>query len=172
MTIQVVLQPASHALQNTAEHPYREASRFAQGDIVAVYRTDQFATLVGQEWKWKTDILSPRCGFIHMPGVPSENTAKMRRRFMEDLTENNRGRLDEDQPDVPLTRHRRWRVHLDKVPQRVRDDLQTFKESTYPWDNIKPYIRKKVFTDPTDASQDDESQPVDEGDIPPDPVPP
>lgn len=167
----VTLQVVQHAKTHDTSDPQAQVAQLQRGDIVDVLKTDQWATQDGQNWRWDTPILHPTCVFIHMRGVKKENTAKMRRRFREDLTANNIGRLD-DETDAEYARVRRWMVHMNRLPQRAKDELRDDKETTIAWDNIKQHVCQKRFTDPWDPEQDDNETPVDESDIPPDPVVP
>lgn len=160
MTLQIVTVRPDHLDGD----PVARAINFQRGDINLVVLTPPHASKDGDDWRWDTPILSPRCGFIHMPDVPEERWQNMRRRFMDRLTVNNVSSIEDrdnapDEEDPPtserfISRRRRWRFDIPGLPAPKRNELLTLKETTYRWDLARDLIRRKTYTVIEDPDQD------------------
>ena len=169
VTFQIVKTAHTHDLSHNID---ADASRRKRGDIVEFVRTDRFATWndVDGKWQWNTPILSPNLVFIHARGFDQSRFLKAKKRFTEDLTVNNIGRIDESDEDADCARRSRWLIRYADLPNPVKSDLNTFKEATMAWTNLQPLTRKRTFVVRHDPSQDDETQAATDEDVPEDVV--
>lgn len=160
ISLQVIVIAANHDLST---NPQKEAARYRRGDIVNVYLT--------------ADVGSPslirRFGFIHITGIPDGPDPEARFAKIEALLGD--GVVDRvlvpdtDLPEMveeaTLVRTRAWRVPPSIIPVAKRNQLLTDRETTVTWTQAKPYVRKKMVTIKTDASADDETTELMDGDI-------
>ncbi len=171
VTFQIVRTAKTYDLSS---NPHEQAARRKRGDIIGFFRTDKYASFddANNQWRWSTPIGHPNCVFIHARGFNRERFSNAKRRFTEDLTVNNIGRLDETDEEALHARRCRWLIAYDELPPQAKENLRDHKEHTMPWTSLQPLTRKRRYIVLEDPDSDDETQPVDESDVPEDIVVP
>jgi len=105
----------------------------------------------------------PRFALIHITGVPDKAPRKalLRRvkRMFTGVIEN-RAQLNNPR----LIRKRKWFINPKTIPNAVKIQLRDNKEYTTTWDNIKPFLLRKVVVDDNDETKDT-TQAVKDGDV-------
>ncbi len=108
--------------------------------------------------------------WIHVRNVPNARAQQMRRV----LTRNSGETREREEPD-PETglpeihddpyRLRGWRIPHSVIPAAAKATLLAEHEITVSWNAFRDAIRRKVITNRTDVSQDDESNVVTDADL-------
>lgn len=150
ITVQIMVNAPTHVL-NT---PEKTAMRHRNGDILAVYNTQHFATRTGNRWRWNEPISSPRSVFYHIRDLPDGLGALAEQR----LTGMIRAASD-------VLRVRKYRLPPSLLPVPVQNALRDDREVTMSWGQFKSLCRKKVITVPLDAQQDEETTELVDGDL-------
>lgn len=162
VTLQVIIDAPNHPLSGM-----KGASRLRRGDIIGVHLSNDVATRNGPDYNMDS-IGSPRTGFVHMKDAPP--AAKLKERFLEQLDG------DEEYRDDGLgggprlvgyetVRRHKWKLKISDLPTGQRNALLNDKEFTVQWTNIRPRIRRKVFVDKLDPTQDDDSNAVQDSEV-------
>lgn len=169
VTLEIMLEPASHDLSYNLE---KAARRYRRGDILAVHRSADIATLNGNEYNITEGIGTRVFGYIHIRDVPSARARLMRDVLIRDTEETKT--VDYDDPllgNVIVTksdvwRLRRWRIPASVIPAAARAKLLIDRELTVSWATFRDKIRRKNLTTRLNPALDDESVSVQNSDLP------
>jgi hypothetical protein len=150
LTVQIMVNAPTHDLKTVD----RTAARYKNGDVLAVYDTAANATFSGSDWLWDGVISSPRSMFIHITAVPPALVPK----FQQRITQSIRAARDR-------LRLRQFRLRLSLMSVPARDQLLADKEITMTWTQFKSVTIRKIIINVLDASLDDESTSIIDGDV-------
>jgi len=150
LTLQIIVNAPTHAVNDSKGAAYR----YRNGDIIAGHRTADNATFDGTKWFWNWPITSPRTVFVHITGVPDA------------LIDNALLRLSEQHKTANIKlRKRRFRIPPSVVPNTWLQQLLIDRETTVSWTVAKQRVRKKLVTNADDASTDNETTQLTDGDL-------
>ena len=151
ITLKLLINGPTHELPAGT---LKKASRYKGGDIVAAYPANKYASRVNGEWIMDDVIGTTKSVFLHITGM----TPLQVKRAIPRLTA-------EHQLASEIYRRRKFRIPPSVWPPALRADILQDRQATITWEQAKTLLRKKSVTAPLDASTDDESTQVVDGDI-------
>jgi len=137
ITLEVIVVAPTHTV--SAE---KAANRYEAGDIVDVYPSADHAEWTGSEYRIRGGISTPRTGFIHITGVPDRPMETVRRRLTKVFRD--RDNMLVQSPTGSIIKQRAWRIPPSSVPATVRNRLQSQREITVTWAQVKSYAVNKI----------------------------
>jgi len=135
ITLQIMLDAPTHNIDSSIDN----SARNKRGDICAVYLTSEVGV---------TNPDNPM-GFIHITDEPDKAYEKIKERLTSPIR-------NEVILDRPILRKRKWRILASAIPISARNRLLTDREITVTWNQVKPYIRKKIIISQSNPALDDE----------------
>ena len=154
MTKVVTLQIMTNAQTHSLDTPEKEAMRHKDGDIIGVHSTKKLATKTGLEWKWNTNITSQRSVFVHVINVPMNVAKNIEERLKSSIC-----------PASETFRMSKFRMPPQFMPTDLLNKMLSDKEATITYTAMKELVRKKSIVALLDASQDDETTQLVDGDL-------
>ena len=151
LTLQLVVNVATHELPPGT---LKNSSRYCNGDVVAAYPAEKYASRVGNEWIIDNKIGTDKSVFLHITGMTDDQVMRAIPRLTAAT-----------QLGTETYRRRKFRIPPSVWPLPLKDDILADKQATITWTQAKNLLRKKSITDAYDASTDDESTKVTDGDI-------
>ena len=141
VTLQILVEPATHTLAD----PAKNARRYAVGDIVCVWDADVVAPYNGTNHLMLDVISSTKYVFVHVRGVPDRPLDIIRNRLLADDTEVGTFWDEEDQRNtlaiIGYYRRKRFNAVLANIPTNIRNRLQSDRQITVTWTQVKTYIK-------------------------------
>jgi hypothetical protein len=150
VTLQIMTNTQTHSL-DTSE---KESMRHKDGDIIGVHITKNLATKVGSDWKWNTNITSPRSMFMHVTNVPLNVAKKIKERLTAPIC-----------PASETFRMSKFIMPPRFIPTALLNKMLSDKEATITYTDMKSLVRKKSIVALLDPSQDDETAQLVDGDL-------
>jgi hypothetical protein len=181
ITLTVVLNPATHALATD-----KQARRLKRGDIVAVDLTTSVESPSGRLGHIHiTGVPNRPLDFVRQKLTESLYTLEPytdtidETRYMRwlvrghwplfdifpNVVNNGDGTYTATGERQMPARKAKWRIPASILPVNIRNTLLTNREITVTWEQAKPFIRKKVVANRLNATQDDETTELADGDI-------
>lgn len=137
ISLQVIVVPATHTLP-TEKHE----RRYVAGDIVDVISTAKLADWDGTEYRVRGGITSPRLGFVHITGIPDRPLERIRNKLTRPYVD--RDSVLVANPTGAILKRRAWRVPPTSIPAPIRNRLQTRREITVTWAQVKNFVANKM----------------------------
>ncbi len=172
ITLEIILDPSTHDLSYDLN---KEAGRYRRGDIVHFWLAEEHATLdANGDYRLIAGAAGVKVfGYIHIRNVPNPRAARMRDVLMSSTGETKE--VVKTHPLLPgeaptetvpdMFRKRKWRIRRGVMTPTIRDRLLAEREITGTWQQMKPLIRRKIIIIRNDASQDDESNSLQDSDL-------
>lgn len=136
ITLQILVQPATH---NIAD-PAKAARRYAVGDLIMVFNADVVAPYNGTAHILRDVISSPKFVFVHVRGVPDRPLDVVRDKLLDSDVEI--GTFTEGQRAIiGYYRRKRFNAVLSSIPTNIRNRLQSDRQITVTWTQVKSYIK-------------------------------
>lgn len=140
LTLQIIVQPAAHDLSYDSA---KAARRYAVGDVVDVWDADVVAPYNGTEHLLREPIANPRFVFVHVRGVPDRPLERVKLLLCgRDVEIGSIPGPDGLEPAiVGYYRRRRWGVVVSDIPAAIRNRLQSYRQITVTWTQVKNYLK-------------------------------
>lgn len=135
LTLQILIAPATHNISD----PAKAARRYTQGDLVEIWDADIVAPYNGTAHLMRDVISSPKFVFVHVRGVPDRPMAIVKERLLTWDVEV--GTFDGEVSVIGYYRRRRFSAVLANIPTNVRNRLQSDRQITVTWTQVKNYVK-------------------------------
>lgn len=135
ITLQILVQPATHNIAN----PAKAARRYAVGDLIMVFDADVVAPYNGTAHILRDVISSPKFVFVHVRGVPDRPLAAVKERLLDSDMEI--GTFEGERVVIGYYRRKRFNAVLADIPTNIRNRLQSDRQITVTWTQVKNYIK-------------------------------
>lgn len=135
LTLQILVAPATHTIPDAA----KAARRYAVGDLVEIWDADIVAPYDGTAHLLRDVISSMKFVFVHVRGVPDRPLAAVKARLLDSDIEI--GTFDGERIVIGYYRRKRFNLVLADIPTNVRNRLQSDRQITVMWTQVKNYIK-------------------------------
>lgn len=151
ITLQILLKVANNPLTGV-----ESAFRYKIGDIIDGFKTEKYAALQPDgTYAMQSQMGNPVFAYIHVLNVPDTfNLEKIRHAITSSV----------EITEEPI-RRRKWHIPPAILPTAFKQKVLTDREATINFSTAKAYIRKKTTPVVLDASQDDISTSLTDGDL-------
>ncbi len=137
ITLQILVAPSQHVIAD----PDKNARRYAVGDIVCVWDADVVAPYNGTDHILRDEISTTKFVFVHVRSVPAQVTLERARDRLLGSDETF-GYFDGDQTVLAYYRRKKFGAVLESIPTAVRNRLQTDRQITVTWTQVKNYVKQ------------------------------
>lgn len=135
-TLQILVAPAQHVIAD----PAKNARRYTVGDVVCVWDADAVAPYNGTDHVMRDVISSTKYVFVHVRDVPAQVTLERARdRLLADDIDI--GTFDGEVAIIGYYRRKKFGAVLASIPTNVRNRLQSDRQITVTWTQVKNYIK-------------------------------
>ncbi|MHB1099295.1 MAG: hypothetical protein ACYCZR_07040 [Burkholderiales bacterium] len=136
ITLQILVAPATHNIPD----PAKNARRYTVGDVVCVWDADVVAPYNGTSHILRDVISSPKFVFVHVRDIPAQiNLERAREKLCSD--DSVFGTFDGEITVLEYHRRKRFAAALSDIPANVRNRLQSDRQITVTWTQVKNYIK-------------------------------
>lgn len=135
LTLQILVEPATHTLSD----PDKNARRYAVGDLIMVFDADEVAPYNGANHILRDVISSTKFVFVHVRNAPDRPLEIIRERLLDSDVEI--GTFDGQRSVIGYYRRKRFNLDPNSIPTPVRSRLQTDRQVTVNWGQLKGYVK-------------------------------
>lgn len=135
LTLQILVEPATHTLSD----PAKNARRYAVGDIIMVFDADVVAPYNGTNHILRDIISSTKFIFVHVRNVPDRSLEAVREKLLDSDVEI--GTFTEGRAIIGYYRRKRFNAVLSSIPTNIRNRLQSDRQITVNWTQVKNYVK-------------------------------
>ena len=135
LTLQILVEPATHPLGN----PTKAARRYTVGDVVCVWDADVVAPYNGVEHLMRDVISTTKFVFVHVRDVPITLERARDRLCADDSVF---GTFDGSVTMLNYYRRKKFSLDASLVPVPIRNRLQSERQITVNFTQIKSYIKQ------------------------------
>lgn len=135
LTLEILIAPATHTIAD----PAKAVRRYAVGDVIGVFDADVVAPHNGTNHILRDVISTTKFVYVHVRGVPDRPLDVVREKLLDSDVEV--GTFDGERVIIGYYRRKRFNVVLSSIPTNVRNRLQSDKQITVTWTQVKSYIK-------------------------------
>ena len=135
LTLEILVAPATHPIAN----PDKAARRYAVGDIISVFDADIVAPYNGTNHILRDVISTTKFVYVHVRGVPDRPLDVVREKLLDSDVEI--GTFTEGRAIIGYYRRKRFNAVLSNIPNNIRNRLNTDRQITVTWTQVKNYVK-------------------------------